>query len=227
MFGDFIAGGFSGIAQTIVGHPFDTIKVNIQNGKSFSSVKPNHYFRGITFPLVSNAFINSIVFSTYQSSKKTITNYISPTNIPQQQIINAVSGTIAGFTVAPFMYIFDYGKTIRQMGERLTLKHLFMKKYGFKTTIAREMLAFNVYFTTYDYIREHTTLHPLYAGGISGLTNWGTTYWLDVIRNRQIYQRCDFKTALQQGALYKGFSICAIRAIFVNSLGFYVFEIMR
>lgn len=236
---DFIAGGCSGIAQTIIGHPFDTAKVNIQNNISLKTLNNKDLFRGIKYPLLSNALINSVVFSGYQSNKKRIEKLSKSNNndtmIMNKPLLNFISGGIAGLYVAPLIYIFDYGKTLTQMGKNISLKDYYklltreIKPYGLKTTFGREFLAFGVYFSTYDYMRDeyNTELSPLVAGGISGLLNWTTTYNLDVIRNRQIYHKLDFKQAYNMGNLWKGFSFCALRALIVNSLGFYVYELCK
>lgn len=236
---DFIAGGCSGIAQTIIGHPFDTAKVNIQNNISLKTLNNKDLFRGIKYPLLSNALINSVVFSGYQSNKKRIEKLSKSNNndtmIMNKPLLNFISGGIAGLYVAPLIYFFDYGKTLSQMGKKVSLKDYHklltreIKPHGLKTTFGREFLAFGVYFSTYDYMRDeyNTELSPLVAGGISGLLNWTTTYNLDVIRNRQIYHKLNFNQAYNMGNLWKGFSFCALRALIVNSLGFYVYELCK
>lgn len=257
---DFIAGGCSGIAQTIIGHPFDTAKVNIQNNISLKTLNTKDLFRGIKYPLLSNALINSVVFSGYQKNKKVLRSLIKENAKEQLEckviykkqhystyieypkiinninpIINFFSGGIAGLYVAPLIYFFDYGKTLSQMGKNVSLKDYHklltreIKPHGLKTTFGREFLAFGVYFSTYDYMRDeyNTELSPLVAGGISGLLNWTTTYNLDVIRNRQIYHKLNFNQAYNMGNLWKGFSFCALRALIVNSLGFYVYELCK
>jgi hypothetical protein len=71
-------------------------------------------------------------------------------------------------------------------------------------------------------MREEMELSPLIAGGLANRT---TTYNLDVIRNRQIYQQLYFMEAMKHGKLWEGFTFCAFRALIVNSVGFYVYEL--
>ena len=88
---DFIAGSFSGIVTTLVGHPFDTVKVRLQTGAvsaaaqaalagegggSFfqrslmmQAVKQGGLYKGIASPLCSIPFVNAIVFATYEQCK--------------------------------------------------------------------------------------------------------------------------------------------------------------
>ena len=40
---ELIAGALSGIAQTFIGHPFDTIKVNIQNKLPIKHLNCKYY----------------------------------------------------------------------------------------------------------------------------------------------------------------------------------------
>jgi hypothetical protein len=65
------------------------------------------------------------------------------------------------------------------------------------------------------------------SGGIAGLANWTITYPLDVVRNRQMATQVSFYNALKMGSLWKGYAFCAIRAIKVNAVGFYVYELCR
>ena len=52
---EFIAGAVSGFGQTLVGHPFDTVKVRLQNNVSLTKLKPQHYYRGVGYPLFSSS----------------------------------------------------------------------------------------------------------------------------------------------------------------------------
>ena len=65
--------GFSiGIAQAIVGHPLDTIKVIWQNKLTFSQVgivRPIDLYRGFSFPFALNLCTNMTVFPLYEWSK--------------------------------------------------------------------------------------------------------------------------------------------------------------
>ena len=67
---EFIAAAGAGLAQVAIGHPFDTIKVNIQNKKNWKQLKPWNLYRGAKYPLVSSTFFNCTVFPTYETTKK-------------------------------------------------------------------------------------------------------------------------------------------------------------
>jgi len=206
---ELIAGACSGLTQTIIGHPFDTLKVRIQNKKYNLKLSPYKYFRGITYPIISNTIINSILFYTYDDLKNKLHNPF-------------YSGACAGLIVTPIIYLFENGKTSRQMNVPISYKRIF-KLNGFSTTMMREFSAFSIYFGSYEYFKQK--MHPFIAGGLSGLANWTFTYPIDVVRNRQIIHQCSIRDAIKMGDLWRGFTLCAIRAVLVNSAGFYVYEI--
>lgn len=207
---DYIIGAISGIGQVIVGHPFDTIKVRRQNFANNSSLKLSHYFRGIGYPVVASSIVNSIVFGTYYNSKQYTNN-------------NFLSGMLSGICCSPVVYSFDIFKTKRQMGKNVKFSDFYTSK-GFSTCLLREIFAFGIYFSTYDYMRETLHYNSLISGGVAGVLNWTFTYPLDVIRNRQIIYNCSFKNAIYMGDMWKGYNICIVRALLVNSFGFYIFD---
>lgn len=207
----YYAGAVSGFCQMVVGHPLDTIKVLIQNNKSFTGLRFKDYYRGITYPIISGMFINSIVFGSYQSFKAYTENSI-------------VSGFMAGATISPIVYFFDIGKTKRQTAQPLTLQ-TFYKNKGFFSSFLRESFAFSAYFSVYEYLREDLHQPIMISGALAGLSNWTFTYPLDVIRNRQMALNISMKEAIQMGSLYSGYVPCAVRALAVNAVGFYTYEL--
>ena len=100
---------------------------------------------------------------------------------------------------------------------------MFRNSYGFPSTFARETIAMSAYFGSYFYLRDRG-FNPLIAGGAAGLFNWTLTYPIDVVRSRQIAQQISIKEAIKRGTLWKGFSVCASRAIIVNAANFWVYE---
>ena len=206
---DFIAGALSGLSQTIVGHPFDTLKVRLQDNMSIKNMKYKHYFRGLTYPLLSSGIINAICFGVHNRCYKKNKN-------------NFLSGLIAGAIISPIVHITNVGKIKRQVG--LDIKPVdFIKSKGLYSTFAREMVAFSTYFSTYHYLREKN-YNVFVCGGLSGLANWTLSYPIDVIRTRQYAQNIGILEAIAMKHYWKGYSMCASRAIIVNAVGFWVFE---
>ena len=95
--------------------------------------------------------------------------------------------------------------------------------HGYWSTTARETLAMTVYFGTYKSLRKEE-YNPMISGAAAGLVNWTATYPIDVIHARQIAQHISIKQAIKQGNLWRGFPVCATRAILVNGATFSVYE---
>ena len=206
---DFIAGICVGFSQVVSGHPLDTIKVLMQNGQNWYGLSMKDYYRGWRFPLVSSVFFNFTVFPVYERSKVYLDS-------------SFFAGCVAGATVSPFQYCSDVCKIKKQTKQSVNLRVLF-KSYGFPLSIYREILGMGFYFGTYNYLKE-LGFNPFLAGGFGGLTNWTLTYPLDVIRCRQIALNINIKESINKGNLWKGYEICALRAVFVNGISFTVYE---
>uniref|UniRef100_A0A7S4HIM4 ADP,ATP carrier protein n=1 Tax=Odontella aurita TaxID=265563 RepID=A0A7S4HIM4_9STRA len=76
---DLIAGGLSGSASVVVGHPFDTYKVRLQtssasSGKAGASSKQfggvMSLYRGMAAPLATAAVVNAMIFSAFGESSR-------------------------------------------------------------------------------------------------------------------------------------------------------------
>ena len=209
---DFIAGAAVGVSQMAIGHPFDTATVLIQNRLKWKGLPLKSYYRGWKFPLVSATMFNCTVFPIYERTIKYTNSYW-------------LSGFLGGFAVTPFVFAFDVGKIKQQTQKPLTLNTVFTN-YGKISTFARETIAMSVYFGTYFTCRERE-YHPLLSGAAAGIVNWTCTYPIDVIRSRQISQNISIPQAIKQGNLWKGYPICATRAIIVNAVNFWVYESVR
>ena len=153
---DFISSIVASTTQVIVGHPFDTIKILLQNKLPAFSLQPKDYYRGSKFPLASAAILNSILFPIYERT----TPY---TNSP------TISGFIGGLIVSPIIYCFDVGKIKQQIGQSVQIKDIIHTKGKTMTTL-RESIAFATYFGTYDWCKQQD-IPVLIAGGLAGLFN--------------------------------------------------------
>jgi len=211
---ELIPSFFVGISQTIIGHPFDTIKVLIQNKQKWIGLPLKQYYYGWRAPLISGAIFNCTVFPIYKYSLKYTNN-------------NFISGMIGGIVVTPSVYFFDIFKINEQVKKPINLSIFKKPYYGSIMTFNREILAMGSYFGSYYYFKDEKKYNILLSGGLAGLTNWTLTYPLDVIRSRQIAQNISVKEALNQKKLWGGYSACAFRAIIVNASSFYIYEIMK
>ena len=55
-----------GIVQVIIGHPFDTTKVLIQNNLKWFGLPLRNYYRGFQFPFTSGIVYNCTIFPVYE-----------------------------------------------------------------------------------------------------------------------------------------------------------------
>ncbi|KAH0629795.1 hypothetical protein JD844_012169, partial [Phrynosoma platyrhinos] len=97
-----------GAAAVIVGHPLDTVKTRLQAGQGYGNtfncvltVYKNEsiagFFKGMSFPLVSIAVYNSVVFGVFSNTQRLISQhrYANP-NHPPALIDLALASMAAG-----------------------------------------------------------------------------------------------------------------------------------
>lgn len=195
------------ISQICIGHPFDTIKVLIQNNK-FKNIKFKKFYKGFKYPMLTSLFFNCTVFPVFEKTYEYTNNYF-------------ISGLLSGILVSPIVFISDTYKINKQLSQSVVFS-----KYGIISTCLRESLAMSIYFSSYNILKENN-LSYFISGGIAGICNWFFTYPIDVIKSRQIAQQISIKNAINQGKLLKGIHICLIRAFLVNSSNFWVYEYFK
>ena len=209
---DIFASACLGIVQTLIGHPFDTAKVLAQNNKKWMGLPFSHYYRGWRYPLLTGTTYNSITFPIYERSLHITQN-------------GTLSGCLAGIIAAPAVFCFEVCTIYRQTGQTLQIHNIIRSK-GFTFTFLRETGAMSVFFGTYSYLK-HKNLNTAISGGLAGLANWTLTYPIDVIKSRQIAQQLTIKQAFMFGNLWRGYPICAVRAVLINSINFSIYEFVR
>jgi len=185
---DFVAGSVGGMSAIMAGHPFDTIKVMLQDGSGNMPKFNNGYqalkytikldgvkglYRGLSVPLVSVSFINSIFFAT----NKYFQNLFHP-QIAQGELIPyhkaALAGGIAGGVISFFITPRDLIKTklqiqIRPYGSTqinnykgpidVIRKTIQTKGFGgmfrgINSTFCRDIPGDAAYFMVYEYMKR-------------------------------------------------------------------------
>lgn len=162
-------------------------------------------YKGIGSPMMGLTFINAIVFGVQGNAMRRL-GRDTPLN---QFLAGASAGAIQCVICCPM----ELAKTRMQLqgtGEKKSKKKLYKnsldclvriyKKEGFRginrgmvTTLMRETPGFGVYFLAYDLLTRSLGCEPedpymipklLFAGGMSGIASWISTYPVDVIKSR-------------------------------------------
>ncbi|XP_062573812.1 solute carrier family 25 member 45-like [Saccostrea cucullata] len=106
---DYAAGAIAGSVGVVVGHPFDTVKVQLQIRQAsletvslrecYQAVKSQNlakgFFRGLSWPMLSYGIINSVFFGVYGSTMKLLHADISGKTPPDFTKI-CLAGSLGG-----------------------------------------------------------------------------------------------------------------------------------
>jgi hypothetical protein len=218
-----IIGGIVGLTQNLIGHPFDTLKVLVQNGTKINKthLRPSILYAGVTYPMGQLILSNALVFEGYNR----INN--------KYKIGNFNSAFICGLIFSPVTYLYECGKIYNQTknfinndlnNEKKKYSYLSYFRKGFIMTAARESFGMGFYFSTYYYVKDELKQNSLISGGLAGIMSWSTTYQFDVIKSRQMAYNIGFIEAFKKYNFWKGYSYCITRAVLVNSISFYVYD---
>ena len=211
---EYISAAMVGINQTVIGLPFDSIKVWVQNNQQVWDRPFSNYYRGAIPEFCAGIASNCLVFPVHSYTLPYTNN-------------SFISGAIAGVVVSPFVYTFRTCKIYQQMGYKLSIKTLLnIKGRGYFTAFCRESLGYSMYFGTYSYTRKYD--FPVFiSGAFAGIFNWGASYPIDTLMSRQIAQNISIRDAICIGNIYKGYSVCLFRSMIVNGCSFLVYESVR
>ena len=225
---DIINSSFiAGIAQTIIGHPFDTIKTykQIEYKKSSMKIMQNlvkkntifYLYRGFIPPLIGGCFQNCLMFS----SEHYINNLVNNNSL--------LSGFIAGSVTSLLISPAELVKSKLQINKNELTKNIIMNNNLFRglfLTILRDSLGFSIYFGTYNFLQNYND-NPFINGGISGVFSWIYSYPIDVLKTKYtIYDKTLYSILKNQNKqkILSGMNIMLVRAFFVNAGIFCIFE---
>ena len=195
---EYKSGFIAGSCQSIIGHPFDTIKTCVQTGNKF---KWKMAYKGFTAPFIGGCLQNALLFG--------LEDKFSSYGIWQ-------SGFIAGAISTPLLSASEYIKCHQQVGKKWLLKDCFR---GIGYTFLRDAPGFSIYFGSYHYLQRNND-NPLLNGGLAGMFSWIYSYPIDVAKTRyQLREPIRFD--------FKGVKFMVIRAFLVNAGIFYVFEKLK
>ncbi|XP_077476617.1 mitochondrial basic amino acids transporter [Stigmatopora argus] len=162
-------------------------------------------YKGLGSPMMGLTFINAIVFGVQGNAMRKL-GRDTPLN---QFLAGASAGAIQCVICCPM----ELAKTRMQMqgtGEKKSRRKMYKNSLdclvriynkegirginrGMVTTLIRETPGFGVYFLAYDVLTRRLSCEPedpylipklLFAGGMSGIASWISTYPVDVIKSR-------------------------------------------
>ncbi|QRG36321.1 hypothetical protein FDK38_000656 [Candidozyma auris] len=173
---DLFGGTVGGIAQVLVGQPFDTVKVRLQSApdgtysgagdvikKLLANEGPKGFYKGTLTPLVGVGACVSVQFSVNEFMKRYYDNKLQGQSLSLLQFFNcgAVAGFANGFLAGPIEHIRIRLQTqtgsvkqfngpidcMKKLTQSTGIQGLFK---GLVPTLARESIGLGIYFASYE-----------------------------------------------------------------------------
>ena len=232
---DCCVGGIIGVSQSIVGHPFDTIKVVYQNKSTLTTTQINgisELYRGVRYPIYASFLTNLSLFPVYEKVKRNILLHYNITydKANTTHWPSYISGTIGGLLSTPIVYITDMAKIKKQMNPKSTINYRkLIKNRGLLLTMYRESIACGFYFYTYD--KLNTNYNSFFSGGMAGCVAWTMTYPIDVLKTQQMTTNYSIKNCIKLNKnprdYWRGYTPCLARSFIVNGVSFYIYDNLK
>ncbi|KAG0465393.1 hypothetical protein HPP92_019557 [Vanilla planifolia] len=176
---EFVAGGLGGMAGVVAGHPFDTLRIHLQQPSSPSSPGsgrpsatalfrsilrtegPAALYRGMAAPFASVAFQNAMAFQVYAL----LSRACDPGKNDEPPPTKALPWLVELIKIRLQLQTTNHHHRRTNPKGPLTIAKSILHTEGirgiyrgFLITILRDAPAHGVYFWTYEYAREH--IHP-------------------------------------------------------------------
>lgn len=200
-----------GISQTVVGYPFDTLKIYAQRGLPF---KYNNLYAGAKYQFAIAAINSSACYLAFDEVYNHTNNSV-------------LAGITAGITSGIIINPLEIYKLNHQVGSYI--RPSLALASGLKFTVSREVIAYTTYFTTYMKLKEYWPDNIMINGGLAGCASWCLSYPFDTIKTHHQTNNstATFSELWKQGLLFRGFGICMARAFIVNAINFYIYETLH
>lgn len=203
-----IGGALNGAIQTIVGHPFDTLKTLTQkNGKLFLTTDPKILFRGWQYPIITKATLSSIRFTGTKYYGDMFNNYW-------------IGGSITGVLTSPIVSILDFYKTQKQNNIKIDFFKMNPLR-GVHVTATREFFGMGSFFGLYHYFKDNN-ISSFNSGGLAGTLCWLGIYPFDTIKTRVQTEKISVANAIKKGNFYKGIMYQLTKIYIATGTGFMV-----
>lgn len=228
----FISSFIAGSVQTILGHPFDTIKTRmqiydrsakfvIQDILKKEGIKA--LYKGSFTPLISGCIQNSILFT----SESYFQNYIK-----NNFMTGFIAGSLSSLVISPAELIKCHIQNKKESHIKFNdVKFILDSKKislscGLKSTFLRDSLGLGVYFGSYNYFQKSKN-DPFLNGGIAGVLSWIVSYPFDVIKTRKQITNQSYKDILadiKYKQYIRGLNVVLVRSFIVNAGIFCTYE---
>ena len=208
----FSAGLVSGIFQTLIGHPFDTMKTLSQNNTRIR-FSPVHLYYGVMPSLFQSGLLCGCQFKIEHET------YLLTKN---RTLSSLLSGLLTSFIICPLENV-KINQQRNQQRNQVSPMYLLRTLRHLPITALREMPFSVVYFHTYETYRAK--YGSFIAGSLAGVFSWFVVYPIDTVKSRlQSEQAKTVIEAVGQGFVFKGLGYCLFRGFIVNGVGFYIYD---
>jgi solute carrier family 25 carnitine/acylcarnitine transporter 20/29 len=204
------AGAVGGVASVVTAHPFDLLKVKLQQEATSSVVQtiaktyaqggrtPLAFYRGMLLPLVGVIPIFSLCFGTFDAVLRSRTSNLHSAQSFDVLLAGAVAGAVVGVPLTPGERV----KCLLQVNRNLNMIDLCKALYrgGLKSayrggwaTMGREMIGNPCFFYTNWRLRKANGFTEqqkppfwkvAFAGGCSGVVQWTMQLPFDTVKTR-------------------------------------------
>ena len=204
------AGCVAGASGVLVGHAFDTAKVQTQvSGRAAPKLSFSSLYRGILPPLLSTGAMRSMYFGTYETFKVPVAYMLGAASSSALPVV-FVTGCATGLATAPLSSPMQRLKLIQQVegGSLRDCVRRLLATTGFRGLFrglglhcALETIGSGCYLTSYQLAKQIALGPPPPTGGsrlpkdeplavrigcgaVGGICGWISIYPLDVLRSR-------------------------------------------
>lgn len=215
IFVNLLPGTIGAVLNAYVGHPFDTVRVRMQNVNGFYGSASECFiqtlkaegiygiFKGFTSSLCGIMAESSVVFCVNELIKRNLYNSTTKVSLSlhQDMMIGSVSGFVATIAACPFETIKCNIQVNKSSQTSMTDAYCSIKLRGlfsgFSASCFRNIPFYLLFFPFYSRyiglmshmsnrnIKNHSITNLAIAGGLSGATTWACVYPMDVIKCNQ------------------------------------------
>lgn len=203
-------GGVGGVANVLVGHPLDMLKVRQQTSptqtRTFElllSIGRNYglkgLYAGVSAPLLATVPAFAVTFGSYEGSKALMNVPVGEARHSLFQV--AVAGGVSGFFLGSVLGPLERIKCLLQVQGGGSFSQTLMSAYrafglrgvfrGTGLTLMRDVPGNAAYFVTYECVKRQlgdnsvsSTLLTLLAGGVAGMMNWVVALPIDTVKSK-------------------------------------------